>query len=209
MLQAVIGDRRVKAMQKTAEAQANAAEQQAVANTHTEGGQRQERLKIAIEHLGNEFDSVRMGATYELFHLAQDTPSLGQTVLDILCAHIRTQTSECRCRDGNNSKLSIEIESLLNLIFLNNHEVFEGRVIDLKDSCLRMAELSEARLSKAIMTGVHLQGAVLWGAQLQGANLEKARLEGANLEECPVTWRRSFRSTFAGCLSWRSPAAWG
>ena len=127
MLQAVIGDRRVKAMQRTAEAQVGAAKQQAVANKHTEDGQRQERLKNAIEHLGNESDSVRMGATYELFHLAQDTQNLRQTVLDILCAHIRTKTGECRCRDSNRPRPSVEIESLLNLLFLDNHEVFAGR----------------------------------------------------------------------------------
>ena len=113
-LQALMSYRRANAMEETANAQIKAAEQQAIANQNaqlalqqerqrmeetvkaqaranenTEKGLRQERLKNAIEHLGNDSDSVRLGGAYELFHLAQDTFELRQTVLDILCAHIR------------------------------------------------------------------------------------------------------------------------
>lgn len=67
-LQAVIANKRANAMDMTAQAQADAAnaqaqatEEQAKANRLTEQGQRHERLKIAIERLGHESDSVRMG----------------------------------------------------------------------------------------------------------------------------------------------------
>ena len=93
-LQAVIANRRAKAMEDTAKAQAKATEEQAKANENTEQGQRQERLKNAIEHLGHDSDSVRLGGADELFHLAQDTEDFRQTVLDILCAHIRRTTGE-------------------------------------------------------------------------------------------------------------------
>ena len=60
-MQAVIANKRAKAMENTAKAQADAAkaqaqatEEQAKANKNTEQGQRQERLKNAIEHLGHE-----------------------------------------------------------------------------------------------------------------------------------------------------------
>ena len=79
-LQALMSYKRAKALEDNVEA--------------TERGQRQERLKNAIEHLGHKSDSVRLGGAYELFHLAQDTPELRQTVLDILCAHIRRTTGE-------------------------------------------------------------------------------------------------------------------
>ena len=71
MLQALIANKRAKAMEETARAQADAARAQATANRNTEKGQRQERLKNAIEHLGHESESVRLGGAYELFHLAQ------------------------------------------------------------------------------------------------------------------------------------------
>ena len=60
-IQAVIANKRANAMVQTAMAQARAAEEQAKANQHTEQGQRQERLKNAIEHLGHERDSIRLG----------------------------------------------------------------------------------------------------------------------------------------------------
>ena len=106
-LQAVIANKRAKAMGEAADAQARAADaqasatkEQAKANENTERGQRQERLKNAIEHLGHSSDSVRLGGAYELFHLAEDEDTaenkkdLRQTVLDILCAHIRRTTGE-------------------------------------------------------------------------------------------------------------------
>ncbi|MDE2917025.1 MAG: hypothetical protein OXM00_07335, partial [Paracoccaceae bacterium] len=119
-LQAVIANRRAKAME-------NAAREQAKANQNTEKGQRQERLKNAIEHLGHESDSVRLGGAYELFHLAQDTEDLRQTVMDILCAHIRRTTGEAGYQEGKYKwKPSEEIQSLLTLLFVQEHEVFKG-----------------------------------------------------------------------------------
>ena len=77
-LQALASHRRAKALEDTA--------------SHTEQGLRQERLKNAIEHLGHDKDSVRLGGAYELFHLAEDIEDLRQTAFEILCAHIRQMT---------------------------------------------------------------------------------------------------------------------
>jgi len=163
VVQAVTSYRRAKAMEDAAKAQANAAdaqakatEQQAKANQNTEEGQRQERLKNAIEHLGHPSDSVRLGGAYELFHLAKDTEELCQTVLDILCAHIRRTTGESKYREEHKSKPSEEVQSLLTLMFVEEHAVFKG-------------------------CGINLQGS--W---LNGANLERARLQGANLVEAQL-----------------------
>ena len=186
-LQALMSYRRAKAMEETAEAQADAAKAQADAVSKTEQGQRQERLKNAIEHLGHESDSVRLGGAYELFHLAKDTlkedakEKLSQTVLDILCAHIRQTTGESKYRETHKSKPSEEVQSLLTLLFVQKHEVFKGCHINLQGSWLNGADLREARLEKAVLTETNLQGADLAGADLQRANLIEARLQRANL----------------------------
>ena len=119
-LQAVIANTRAEAME-------NAANAQAKANENTEKGQRQERLKNAIEHLGHDSVSIHLGGAYELFHLAQDTKELRQTVLDILCAHIRQTTGESNYRDKYKSKPSEEIQSLLTLLFVQDHGVCSER----------------------------------------------------------------------------------
>ena len=182
-LQALMSYRRAKAMEGTAESQAKATEEQAKANQHTEEGQRQERLRNAIEHLGHDKESVRLGGAYELFHLAKDTKELRQTVLDILCAHIRQTTGESKYREEHKSKPSEEIQSLLTLLFVQKHEVFKGRHINLQESWLNGADLRDARLWKAILTRVHLQEAKLDRAHLQRANLVEAHLKEAFLSE--------------------------
>ena len=157
-----------------------------VTNRGAEDERRQERLKNAIEHLGHESDSVRLGGAYELVHLARDTEDLRQTVLDILCAHIRRTTGEAGYREEHRSKPSEEVQSLLTLLFVQEHAVFRGCRIDLQGSWLNGAMLERARLQEANLSGAYLQEANLHEAQLQGANLRDAQLQGANLREAQL-----------------------
>ena len=182
-LQALASHRRAKALEDTA--------------SHTEQGLRQERLKNAIEHLGHESDSVRLGGAYELFHLAkdakEDVKELRQTVLDILCAHIRWTTGKKEYQENHESKPTEEIQSMLRLLFVQEYEVFNGLRIELQGSYLKGADLRKARLQWAILTGVHLQKANFRWAQLQGTNLEGAQLQEtnlhrANLQEAELRW---------------------
>ena len=157
-----------------------------VTNRGAEDGRRQERLKNAIEHLGHESDSVRLGGAYELFHLARDTEDLRQTVLDILCAHIRRTTGEDGYRETYKEKPSTEVQSLLTLLFVQEHAVFRGCRIDLQGSWLNGAMLERARLQGAELSGAHLQGTILHGAQLQEAILPVAQLQRASLHEAQL-----------------------
>lgn len=181
MLQALIANRRAKAMEDAAAAQAGAAGAHATANLNAEKGQRQERLKNAIEHLGSSSESVRLGGAYELFHLAEDTASLRQTALDILCAHIRRTTREDWYKEEYTSKPSGEIESLLAQLFVYGHKVFSGHRVNLSESWLNGADLSRARLPRADLRSAHLDKAILEDAQLEGTNLLEAHLNGARL----------------------------
>ena len=174
-LQALMSYKRAKAMEDAAQAQADAV-------LKTEQGQRQDRLKNAIEHLGHESASVRLGGAYELFHLAEDTEDLRQTVLNILCDHIRRTTGESKYRETHKSKPSEEIQSLLMLLFVQEYEVFEDCYINLQGSWLNGAELFNANLRWAELSGTHLQGVYLSGAYLHGAFLLKAHMQGAYLD---------------------------
>ncbi len=189
-LQAVIANKRAQAMATAAKAQAGAANaqakatvEQAKANQNTEQGQRQERLKNAIEHLGHTSDSVRLGGAFELFHLAQDMEDLCQTVMDILCAHIRRTTGEAEYREKHPSKPSEEVQSLLTLLFVQEYKTFKDCHINLQGSWLNGANLTRSCLQGANLMDAYLQGADLVKAKLQGANLVKAYLQGAELQE--------------------------
>ena len=210
-LQALMSYKRAKAMEDTAQAQADAAnaqsratEEQAKANQHTEQGQRQERFRNAIEHLGHEKDSVRLGGAYELFHLAKDTldedtkEKLSQTVLDILCAHIRRTTGESEYRETHKSKPSEEIQSLLTLLFVQKHEIFKDCHIDLQGSWLNGAELSTANLQGTELSRIHLQGAWLREADLKGVHLVEAQLQGAHLDKVHLRGANLFMAHLQG-----------
>ena len=206
-LQALMSYKRAKALEDTANAQAAAAQaqaaatkEQAKANQNTEQGQRQERLKNAIEHLGHDSASVRLGGAYELFHLAEDTTEdkkdLRQTVLDILCAYIRQTTGKDKYQKEYKSKPSEEIQSLLTLLFVQEHEVFKGLHINLQGSCLNganlrgayleKADLIKTQLQRADLLRVQLRGAKLFETQLQGVMLAHARLQGAMLSKAKL-----------------------
>ena len=184
-IQAAISYKRATAMEDAARAQAGATDHQAKANLNAEQGQRQERFKNAIEHLGHRSDSVRLGGAYELFYLARDTEDIRQTVLDILCAHIRRTTSDAEYRNRFRWKPSEEIQSLVTLLFVQSHSVFEGLKANLSASWLNGADLRGARLQEGILTRAHLQ----W-AKLQKANLELASLENVHMQEANLTKAR-------------------
>lgn len=185
-LQAHASHKRAKAMEDAANAQAEATKQQAKANENTEQGRRQERLKNAIEHLGNSSVSVRLGGAYELFHLAEDTEEWRQTVLDILCAHIRGTTGEKEYREQYAAKPSEEVQSLLTLLFVDEPGVFEGLDINFRESWLNGAELLCAQLQSADLAKAQLRGATFFAAQLQGADLSAAQSQGADLTQAKL-----------------------
>ena len=173
-LQAVIAHRRSKAME-------NNVGEQIEANKHVEEGLLQARLRDAIGHLGNMSESVRLGGAYELFHLANDNDNLRNSVLSILCAHIRATTRAKKYRSQYACKPSEEIQSLLELVFVRNPEVFDGLFRDLGGSWLNGAYLRRARLDNAWLKDAYLRGANLIEAVLTGANLMDAQLQGAYL----------------------------
>lgn len=181
-LQAVVSHKRARAMENAANAQAGATEQQAIANRHSERGQRQDRLGTAIEHLGSQNMSIRVGARYELLGLAEDTEELRKVVLDILCAYIRETTKDPQYRKNYQKLPSNEIQDLTRLLFMQNHEVFRGLHIDLEGSWLNGVNLHQAKLTKVNLQNAVMQGAVLARAQMQCANLAGAHLDGAIAE---------------------------
>ena len=185
-LQAVNAYIRAKAIE-------GATEQQAQANQNQEQGLRQERMKNAIEHLGNKSGSISLGGAYELFHLAQDHEELRQTILDILCAHIRSKTGEEEYKEKYKTVPSEDIRALLRLLFVEEHKVFKDCRIRLMGSWLHGAEIGEGRMQGAYLHSVQLRGAWLQGIQLQGANLSgtdlqyvwlgKANMQGVRLRD--------------------------
>ena len=188
---------RTLSTKEQAEATVATTERQAKANEITEAGHAQERLKTSIEHLGDDKVPVRIGATFELYHLATGREDYRETVCHILCGHIRQTTQETNYQKQHANKPSEEIQTFLNLLCgKEKGHVFNPYKRDLTSSFLQGAnlkgaqlqgtDLAEAQLQGANLLGAQLQGANLWKVQLQGANLKGSQLQGANLERAQL-----------------------
>ena len=198
VMQTIIANTRAEAMEK-------AALEQAKANENAEKGQRQERLRNAIEHLGHDSVSIRLGGAYELFHLAQDTEELNQrqSIFDILCAHIRQTTSQDEYKKKFKSNPSEEIQSLLKLLFVQDHNVFKGLHINLQSSWLNGADLNNARLQGANISNAILKGTWLVSAYMQGSELVEARMQEVKLERAQMQGAKLWKAQLQGAyLQW-------
>ena len=189
-IQAVAAHRRAAAMELAVTAQTRAVKEQAAAvkehataNRQAEQGQRQERLKDAIGELGHRSVAVRLGGAYQLYHLASESEEFRRTVLDVLCAHIRQTTRTKEYRKEFRFEPSVEIQTLLTLLFDKGHSFFGSIQSDLHRSHLVGSNLANAHLEGANLTEVRLAASLLRGAHLQGALLSRSYLHWADLTE--------------------------
>ena len=177
--QIAVASRRATAAEETAKAMQKTAEL-------NEKGNIAERFKNAIEHLGNDFSSVRLDGIYALHYIAQEVEEYRKRVFEILCAYIRGTT----IKDGHKTleqtskeyikgkQPAIQIQSILNLLFIEaqGQEIYKEFRGNLKG-----ANPCEANLQNAILWNANLQDAFLWRTNLQNADLRGAKLQNADL----------------------------
>ena len=205
---------RAKAAEETAKAM------QKTADT-TEKGNIAERFKNAIEHLGHESPSVRMGSIYALHHIAQEVDDYRERVFEILCAHIRETTTQkeykpqiiprVKTNSEAHFKPSIEIESILRLLFCEppDRRIYEGLRANLDNANLLRANLMHSNIQNARFFSADLQCAGFFYSNLQesgfsNANLYNAffigtELQGANFSNS-ILWKTKFAdANLQGC----------
>ena len=175
----------------------------------TEKGNVAERFKNAIEHLGHESPSIRLGGIYALHHIAQedgeaeeegDVEEYRERVFQILCAHVRETTTQevykpqerifpkegadTTGQPGLKTNIpSIEIESISNLLFVRNksHTIYRKFRANLERAILEGASLKSANLRNAYLPFANLRRVSLHNSNLQNAFLFSINLEGAYL----------------------------
>ena len=187
--QIVVSSFRANAADKTARAM-----QQTSAST--EKGNVAERFKNAIEHLGHESVSVRLGGIYALHHIAQDEVNYRERVFDILCAHIRETTTDgkykpLRIAKSSFTQPSVEIESTLELLLgpQVGERTYTQLTIKLTGANLEGLELAiyDANFAYADLRWGNLRGAYLAYANFDKAKLLHADMQGANLENANLS----------------------
>jgi len=149
-----------------------------------ESGQVQKRFNNAIDQLGNASEAVNLGAIYTLHHVATDSPKFTKSVFDILCSYIRQTTLSEEYKSVNSTKPSIKIQSILNLLFI---EEDERKTYTHLHANLFEAYLSGANLSKAIFSDANLNGVNLSLANLNYSQFGFTKLRYANLSDANLT----------------------
>ena len=181
-------NRRATAAENTAKAMQQTAES-------TEKGNVAERFKNAVEHLGHESASVRLGGVYALHNLAQEEgEDYRKRVFQILCAHIRKTTTDenytHRPPAGHARTVAptVEIMSILNLLFISKDRmVYKNLIANLQHANLEGARLNDSKLQDADLEGVNLQGAFLARAKLNKASLFDANMANARVKDSDMT----------------------
>ncbi|WP_261565688.1 pentapeptide repeat-containing protein [Frankia gtarii] len=169
---------------------ADAREREANKNTHV-----RELFTRAVDQLGSDNGTVRLGGIYALERIATDSPPDQRTVMEVLSAFIRTRSTDPALRppapaDGEPPappvRPAADIRAAVQVLARLPHRDGVPRSdltgVDLTGpTSLDHLDLTEANLTRAGLAGVNLSGAQLDRANLSGARLGGANLSGARL----------------------------
>jgi len=150
----------------------------------TEQGQVTDRYTKAIEQLGSDKLSVRIGGIYALERVVRDSARDHPTVMEVLTAFIREGPKE-PSDPGDVLEIPADVQAAVTVVARRDAKR-DIRQIDLYGANLRAAELPGATLAGASITfatlaAANLTAADLAGANLGGTDLRAAQLAGANL----------------------------
>ncbi|SHN94140.1 pentapeptide repeat-containing protein, partial [bacterium endosymbiont of Bathymodiolus sp. 5 South] len=137
-----------------------------------------DRFNSAINLLGSSETSARTGAVYVLHELALEEDKYRQQIVQILCSHVRSKTSEAAYQKTHKERPSNEIQTTLNLL-LKEKECGLYTQGFAKVSGFPRADFEHAYLVRADFWNAQCQGANFWDAQCQEANFNDAQCQGA------------------------------
>ncbi len=189
---------------------------------HSHDRQISDRFSQAIVHLASDKMEIRLGGIYLLERLAQESPTQHWTTIEVLTAFVRERSTGMQEvlpamtgveippaeRKIPHPRIPTDIQAVMTV--LSRRDVSQDRpdrIIQLRESNLRAADLNgvelwgadlwkvnlreaqlwQAKLGGAFLGRANLSEASLWQADLAGAYLWKANLEGANLTEANLT----------------------
>lgn len=145
----------------------------------TRSGQFTDRYSRAIEQLGKDNLSVRLGGIYALERLARDSAFDRKAIADVLAAMLRASTPE----NGHDDDQRVSADAQAALTVLGGDIFARSKiVIDLQGAQLSGADFRNLKFRKALLASADLSMTRMQGVDLRGADLSSADLRGANLE---------------------------
>ena len=150
-----------------------------------EEGQITERFTKAIEHLGHNEMAIRLGGIYALERIAKDSEKDHGPIMEVLTAYVRENApKQGKYAETAAVKPTTDIQAILTVI--GRRETIEIKrsddFLDLSNTHLAGAIISDANLSWSLLSGANLSGAFLVDANLSGTRLSRADLRETHLE---------------------------
>jgi Pentapeptide repeats (8 copies) len=151
-------------------------------------GQITDRYETAVKQLAGDLPTERIGGIFALARLAIDSDRDEQTVVELLSAFVRDQTSkDADDLSGYLSDRHRDVQVALDVLGrseLRTAPRFDGANLVgayMSYGHFVCARFAWTNLSAARFVGADLRDSVLRGANLQGTNLAQADLRGAQL----------------------------
>ena len=158
-------------------------------------GQITERFTRAIDQLGSDKVSIRLGGIYALERIARDSVEDHWPVMQVLmdCVPKRPSPDKQPLGDPSERSVPADVQAILMVLGrLNTQHADPGRRLNLRRADIRGADLTEVNFQRAILIEAHFSNVLLNYANLQKANLtladfrstilQNADLQGAVLE---------------------------
>ena len=181
--------------------------------------QRADRFIAAVDQLGQEGEQhigIRLGGIYALETLMRDSSEDENTVIEVLCAFVRTHAPRPKSIPKDVSESPADVRAAVtvlsrrpnpskhaNLDFSNTLLGLSGMDLtggDLSGANLRQADLGNTKLLYAQLSGSDFTGADLSNSNLSYAVLDQTELESANLTAADLTRVSLSRAHAAGAL---------
>jgi hypothetical protein len=156
-------------------------------------GQITERFTRAVDQLGSDDVTIRLGGIYALDRIAADSPQDYVPAMQVLASYVRgasSRTSAVSSTPGTagsaDRDVPIDVQAVLTILGGRTVAWPAPRCLDLSGADLAFANLTDANLvgiclERTDLTNANLTGADLRGTTMSGANLTHADLTGANL----------------------------
>ena len=143
-----------------------------------------ERFTRAVDQLGSDIVSVRLGGIYALERIARDSAEDHWPVMQVLvgCVPRRPSLDKQPLEDPPNRSTPADIQAILGVLGrLNTKYADPARMLDLREADLRGADLTHVNFRAAILIEADFRG-----ADLTCTNLQNAELNGADFRWGPI-----------------------
>jgi uncharacterized protein YjbI with pentapeptide repeats len=155
-------------------------------------GQITERFTRAVDQLGSDDVTIRLGGIYALDRIAGDSPQDYVPAMQVLASYVRGDSSRTAAvstpglAGSAGRDLPIDVQAVLTILGGRSVPWPAPRCLDLSGADLAFANLTNANLvgiclERTDLANANLAGADLRGTTMSGANLTHADLTGANL----------------------------